>query len=223
MTRALTAAGFLACILAANYVTTEYGMVPVGFGLVATAGTYFAGLSFVLRDAVQDAAGKWVVLTLIVVGAGLSFAISAPFIALASGAAFLASETADLLVLPPCGDVATSVQLWHPTSSGRWLTHSYSSGLQASQSPTPSLGRWSAGRRDCRSSRTCGCLPHQPKGRDRMNEYEVHTEFGRYDVKANDWQITESGALAFYARTKGSSRELVRVFSSFVSAKRLNA
>jgi hypothetical protein len=39
MTAAL---GFIATILAANYVTTEYGMVPVGFGLVATAGTYFA-------------------------------------------------------------------------------------------------------------------------------------------------------------------------------------
>lgn len=51
----IAAAAFLICILAANYVTSEYGLVPVGFGLVATAGTYFAGLTFVLRDALQDA------------------------------------------------------------------------------------------------------------------------------------------------------------------------
>lgn len=51
---AIAAALFLACILLANYVTTELGMVSVGFGLTATAGTYFAGLTFVLRDFVQD-------------------------------------------------------------------------------------------------------------------------------------------------------------------------
>ena len=52
---AALAAAFLGCILAANYVTSRYGMVPVGFGLIATAGTYFAGLSFVLRDSLHDA------------------------------------------------------------------------------------------------------------------------------------------------------------------------
>jgi hypothetical protein len=98
---AALAAAFLACILAANYVTTEYGMVPVGFGLMATAGTYFAGLTFVLRDSLQDLAGKWIVIALIILGAGLSFAISAPFIALASGVAFLVAELADLAVYTP--------------------------------------------------------------------------------------------------------------------------
>jgi len=87
--------------LAANYVTTEYGMVPVGFGVVATAGTYFAGLCFVLRDAVQDTAGKRSVLALIVVGALASYLVSDPFIALASGVAFLVSEVCDLLVYTP--------------------------------------------------------------------------------------------------------------------------
>jgi uncharacterized PurR-regulated membrane protein YhhQ (DUF165 family) len=99
--RILAATGFLACILAANYVTTQYGMVPVGFGLVATAGTYFAGLSFVLRDAVQDTSGRWATLVLIVAGASLSYLVSDPFIALASGVAFLASETADLAIYTP--------------------------------------------------------------------------------------------------------------------------
>lgn len=101
MSRATLIAAFLGCILAANYVTTEFGMVPVGFGLVATAGTYFAGLSFVLRDSVQDVHGKRWTVALIVLGAVLSFAISAPFIALASGVAFLASELADLAVYTP--------------------------------------------------------------------------------------------------------------------------
>ena len=99
--RVLVGAAFLACILAANYVTTEYGMVPVGFGLVATAGTYLAGLTFVLRDAVQDTAGRRMVLVLIVAGAALSYLVSDPFIALASGVAFLVSETADLAVYTP--------------------------------------------------------------------------------------------------------------------------
>lgn len=95
------AAAFLGCILAANYVTTEYGMVPVGFGLMATAGTYFAGLTFVLRDSLQRAVGPWPVLGLIVAGAALSYLVSDPFIALASAVAFGVSEFADLLVWTP--------------------------------------------------------------------------------------------------------------------------
>ena len=95
------AAAFLACIVAANYVTTEYGMAPVGFGLVATAGTYLAGLTFVLRDTVQDGLGKAATIGLIATGAALSYLVSDPFIALASGVAFLASELADLAVYTP--------------------------------------------------------------------------------------------------------------------------
>jgi uncharacterized PurR-regulated membrane protein YhhQ (DUF165 family) len=107
--------GFLCTILAANYVTSRYGLVPVGFGLTATAGTYFAGLSFVLRDAVQDTAGKVATFATIVAGAGLSLALSPFFtnpaflppgvtaasIAIASGIAFLCSETADLAIYTP--------------------------------------------------------------------------------------------------------------------------
>lgn len=97
----VAAAGFLTCIVAANYVTTNYGMVAVGFGLVATAGTYLAGLSFVLRDALQDAGGRLAAIAVVVAGAALSFAVSDPFIALASAVAFLASELADLAVYTP--------------------------------------------------------------------------------------------------------------------------
>jgi uncharacterized PurR-regulated membrane protein YhhQ (DUF165 family) len=97
---AITAA-FLACILAANYVTTAHGMVPVGFGLVATAGTYFAGLTFILRDSLQDVAGKRWTLAAIAAGAALSFLVADPFIALASAAAFGLAELADLAVYTP--------------------------------------------------------------------------------------------------------------------------
>jgi hypothetical protein len=96
-----SAAAFLACILTANYVTTEHGMVPVGFGLIATAGTYLAGLTFVLRDTVQDGLGKGVTIGLIAAGALLSYLVADPFIALASGVAFLFAEAADLAIYTP--------------------------------------------------------------------------------------------------------------------------
>lgn len=100
-TAAYAAAGLVACIIAANWTTTAYGMVPVGFGLTATAGTYLAGATFVLRDSLQDAAGKRPTIALIIGGAALSFALADPFIALASGVAFLLSELADLAVWSP--------------------------------------------------------------------------------------------------------------------------
>lgn len=88
---------FIGTIVAANIVTTRYGVVPIGFGLAATAGTYFVGLAFILRDAVQDLLGRWV-FAVIGAGAVLSFAVSSPTIALASVVAFLLSELADLAV-----------------------------------------------------------------------------------------------------------------------------
>jgi uncharacterized PurR-regulated membrane protein YhhQ (DUF165 family) len=100
-TKLALSAAFIGCILAANYVTTRYGMVPVGFGLMATAGTYFAGLSFVIRDSLHDAADKRWTLAVIAAGAALSFLIAAPFIALASAVAFGLAETADMLVYAP--------------------------------------------------------------------------------------------------------------------------
>lgn len=101
MKRIILAATFLACILAANYVTTRFGMVPVGFGLVATAGTYFAGATFILRDSLQDIAGKRWTVAVIAAGAITSFLVADPFIALASAVAFGLSELADLAVYTP--------------------------------------------------------------------------------------------------------------------------
>ena len=98
--RVVLLVGFLATVVVANWLTDRYGMVPVGFGFVATAGTYAAGLSFGLRDALHEVAGRWVVLAAIVAGAALSAFVS-PSLALASGVAFLLSETADLAVYEP--------------------------------------------------------------------------------------------------------------------------
>jgi uncharacterized PurR-regulated membrane protein YhhQ (DUF165 family) len=92
---------FVASIVLANVLTTQFGFVPVGFGLMATAGTYVAGATLALRDAIQDTLGRWVVIGAILGGAALSFAMSAPFIALASLVAFLVSELADFGVYTP--------------------------------------------------------------------------------------------------------------------------
>lgn len=98
---ALAALGFLSCIIAANYATSTWGLIPVGFGLMATAGTYFAGLTFVLRDSVQDGYGRIWTTVLIAVGALLSGVVADNRIAVASGLAFLLSELADLAVYTP--------------------------------------------------------------------------------------------------------------------------
>ena len=99
--RLALAATFLGCIVAANVVTTHYGLVPIGFGLATTAGTFFAGLTFALRDELQEAGGRKWVAALILAGAILSYLVSAPFIAVASGVAFLLSELADWSVYSP--------------------------------------------------------------------------------------------------------------------------
>lgn len=52
-------------VWAANLALERWGFVPVGFGYLAPAGVYFAGLAFVLRDLTHEAAGRWVVLAAI--------------------------------------------------------------------------------------------------------------------------------------------------------------
>lgn len=93
--------GYVATILAANYVTTQFGVVPVGFGLMATAGTYLIGVLFILRDSLQDVAGKAAVLGAIALGAALSYVVSAPAIALASVVAFVVAEVVDFAIYTP--------------------------------------------------------------------------------------------------------------------------
>jgi uncharacterized PurR-regulated membrane protein YhhQ (DUF165 family) len=92
--------GYVACIFAANWAIGTFGFAPVGFGLLAPAGVYFAGLAFTLRDLTQEQLGRWWTVAAIVAGAALSALVSPQF-AFASGAAFLISEAADFAVYTP--------------------------------------------------------------------------------------------------------------------------
>jgi len=117
--RFLPLVAYIATIFLANWAITTFGLVPVGFGLLAPAGVYFAGLAFTFRDLTQESLGRRWTYAAILIGAALSGLLSGP-LALASGVAFLVSETADLLVYTPLrrrhwlGAVATSnvVGLW---------------------------------------------------------------------------------------------------------------
>ena len=97
---ALIAAAYAGTVFAANWAISTFGMVPVGFGLMAPAGVYFAGLAFTLRDGLQEVAGRRWAIAAIVAGAALSASLSGP-LALASGVAFLLSELADFAVYTP--------------------------------------------------------------------------------------------------------------------------
>lgn len=84
-------------IVLANVMIVQYGLWPVGFGLLAPAGVYMAGLSFSARDWLQESAGRAITLLAIALGAGIS-ALLSPQLAVASGLAFLLSETLDMTV-----------------------------------------------------------------------------------------------------------------------------
>lgn len=96
----LVAAAYALAIVAANWTTAHYGLVSVGFGLTATAGTYFAGSALMLRNQVQDLLGRRFVLAAILLGAALS-ALTSTSLALASGAAFAIGELADMTLYTP--------------------------------------------------------------------------------------------------------------------------
>jgi uncharacterized PurR-regulated membrane protein YhhQ (DUF165 family) len=104
-------AAFAACIPAANYLIQHVGtvclpdggpcLIPVAPGLTAPSGVLMVGLGLVLRDLVQRRLGLWWSVAAIFIGAILSASFSAPSLVLASAAAFLFSELADLLVFTP--------------------------------------------------------------------------------------------------------------------------
>lgn len=103
---------FVATVFGANWVLNRYGVVGIGFGLMAPAGVYSAGLAFGLRDLLREAADRtwrrWV-LSAIAVGAILSYVLGDAVtlsggrvpVALASAIAFGLSELADAAVYEP--------------------------------------------------------------------------------------------------------------------------
>lgn len=92
---------FVATVYAANWAITRYGIVSVGFGLMAPAGVFFAGLAFVLRDTTHRTLGRPAVVAAIAAGALLSWIVADGRIAIASAIAFLVSELADWAVYEP--------------------------------------------------------------------------------------------------------------------------
>jgi uncharacterized PurR-regulated membrane protein YhhQ (DUF165 family) len=100
---------FVATVYGANWALARWGLVPVGLGLMAPAGVYFAGLAFGLRDALHEVGGSRLVLGAIATGAALSYviedAVTIPgghvSIAVASAVAFGLSELADLCIYSP--------------------------------------------------------------------------------------------------------------------------
>lgn len=99
--RIAVASAYIACIVVANWLTNRYGLIPAGFGLLVTAGTYSAALALSTRCWLQDLAGRRAVLIAILVGASVSYFVASHAIALASAVAFLASELADMSVYTP--------------------------------------------------------------------------------------------------------------------------
>ncbi len=101
---------FMASIPAANWLIGHAGtvcvpqgpcLIPVGFGLTAPSGVLMVGLALVLRDIVHKEMGAAWTVAAILAGAVLSGLFAPPALALASAAAFLASELADMAVYTP--------------------------------------------------------------------------------------------------------------------------
>lgn len=102
--------GFGLCIPAANWLIGHVGtfcvpngpcLVPVAPGLMAPSGVLMIGLALVLRDLVQRRLGVGHAAAAVLAGAALSGFVAPPALVVASAAAFLLSELADLAVFTP--------------------------------------------------------------------------------------------------------------------------
>ncbi|RAI37673.1 beta-carotene 15,15'-monooxygenase [Rhodoplanes roseus] len=101
---------FALTIPAANWLIQHAGttcvphgpcLVPVLPGLSAPSGVLMVGVALVLRDLVQRRLGVAVSALSVLIGALLSAFLAPPALVLASAAAFLVSEMADLAVYTP--------------------------------------------------------------------------------------------------------------------------
>lgn len=106
----LALAGFVLTVPAANWLIGNFGtvcipdgpcLVPVFPGLMAPSGVLMIGAALVLRDAVQERLGKTWSIAAILIGAALSGFIAPMPLVVASVAAFMISEFADLAVYTP--------------------------------------------------------------------------------------------------------------------------
>jgi uncharacterized PurR-regulated membrane protein YhhQ (DUF165 family) len=76
-------------------------VIPVAPHLMAPSGVLMIGIALVLRDLVQRRLGAGFSAGAVVVGAILSALVAPPTLVIASGVAFLLSESADLAVYTP--------------------------------------------------------------------------------------------------------------------------
>jgi uncharacterized PurR-regulated membrane protein YhhQ (DUF165 family) len=90
-------AGYAGTIAGANCASTLWPAVAVA-GLQVPAGTLCAGVTFTLRDFLHECLGGRGVLAAIAAGAGLSWLLASPQIAVASVLAFTVSELVGSLV-----------------------------------------------------------------------------------------------------------------------------
>lgn len=106
----LLTAAFAATIPAANWLIGNVGtecihngpcLLPVGFGLSAPSGVLVVGAALVLRDMVHEAGGMKAALMAIALGGVTAWLFAPPALVLASVAAFLLAELADLAVYAP--------------------------------------------------------------------------------------------------------------------------
>lgn len=101
---------FALTIPAANWMIGNIGtkcvpqgpcLLPVAPGLMGPSGVIMIGLALVLRDLVQRRLGVKAALGAIAVGAAISAWLAPPALVVASAAAFLIAELADLAVYTP--------------------------------------------------------------------------------------------------------------------------
>lgn len=94
-------AAYFAAVVLANVLTSHYGLVGAGWGLMVTAGTYAAGFALLARDFVHRYGGVWYVLTAIAAAGVVSWFLATPALAVASSVAFLTAEVVDFAVFAP--------------------------------------------------------------------------------------------------------------------------
>ena len=88
---------YVALIVAVNWGFTAVPLVKMPGGEMWPPMSLAVGFIFVLRDFAQREVGHRILIAMLI-GAGLSYVMASPFVAIASAAAFLVSEAVDWLV-----------------------------------------------------------------------------------------------------------------------------
>lgn len=97
----LSLAGFLFTVPFANWWLNTYGMWTAPILGPIPSGLWVIAISFVLRDIAQLALGRMWAWVAIAIGTTLSWWLASPALAVASGIAFLISETTDAAIFTP--------------------------------------------------------------------------------------------------------------------------